>query len=68
MEASFFVTDDALRRITPNMQFEAVAQDVRRGLSICPKFKSKFARVVCDRAQLVILAPTPYVNYTGKLH
>ena len=22
MEASFFVTDDALRRITPNMQFD----------------------------------------------
>ena len=22
MEASFFVTDDALRRVTPNMQFD----------------------------------------------
>jgi hypothetical protein len=22
MEASFFITDDALRRITPNMQFD----------------------------------------------
>ena len=34
MEASFFVTDDALRRITPNMQFSGIlnAFDLNRNL------------------------------------
>ena len=34
LEASFFVTDDALRRITPNMQFSGIlnAFDLNRNL------------------------------------
>jgi len=37
-------------------------------VSIPSKFHNKFARVDCVRARLAILGPTPYVNYTGKLH